>query len=330
MTSPFPLPGAGAEAMRRDVARGLALPQKELSPKYFYDHRGSQLFERITELPEYYLTRAERAILAARMPALMRALRPATLVELGAGSAAKTRLILDAMRDAGSAACYVPLDVSASFLAETAARLRAAYPGLRVEPVAADFTERLPLAPALPHPRLVAFLGSTIGNFTACEAVRLLSRVRAVLGPADRLLLGADLRKDPARLEAAYDDAAGVTAEFNRNLLVVLNRELDADFVPGAFGHRAVYDRAQHRIEMHLVARGPQRVRIPGAGTYTFADGETVRTEISCKYDRPALEDMLARAGLCTDRWFTDPAGDFALALAAPATPATPAAPDTA
>ncbi len=319
MANPFLLAGAGASPMLGDVARGLARTPRELAPKYFYDHRGSQLFERITELPEYYLTRAERAILVAEMPALMTALRPATLVELGAGSAAKTRTILDAMRAAGSAACYVPLDVSASFLAETAARLRGEYPGLRVEPVAADFTERIPLSAAHPHPRLVAFLGSTIGNFDTPDAVHLLRRVRAALGPADRLLLGADLRKDVARLEAAYDDAAGVTAEFNRNLLRVLNRELGADFDPEAFDHRAVYDRAGHRMEMFLVARGPQCVRIPGAGTYRFADGEAVRTEISCKYDRPSLDRMFAMAGLRRDGWFTDPAGDFALALAAPA-----------
>jgi len=318
MANPFILASAGASAMLRDVARGLSQPQKELSPKYFYDHRGSQLFEQITELPEYYLTRAERAILDAEMPALMRELRPATLVELGAGSAVKTRRILHAMRDAGSARCYVPVDVSASFLAETAARLRGEYPRLRVDPVVADFTERVPLAPSLPRPLLVAFLGSTIGNFDQPAAVRLLRRVRAALGPGDRLLLGADLRKSAARLHAAYNDAAGVTAEFNRNMLRVLNRELGADFDPGAFDHRARYDRAEHRVEMHLVARGAQTVRVPGAGIYKFANGESVRTEISCKYDRPAIDAMCALAGLGVDRWLTDPAGDFALVVVAP------------
>ncbi|HEY5219428.1 MAG TPA: L-histidine N(alpha)-methyltransferase, partial [Gemmatimonadaceae bacterium] len=190
MANPFMLAGSAAAAMLRDVARGLSLPQKELAPKYFYDHRGSQLFEQITGLPEYYLTRTERAILETEMTPLMAALRPATLVELGAGSAVKARLILDAMRRAGSAQCYVPLDVSASFLSETAARLRADYPGLRVNPVVADFTERVPLAPSLPRPMLVAFLGSTIGNFTKPESVRLLRRVHAALGAGDRLLLG--------------------------------------------------------------------------------------------------------------------------------------------
>ncbi len=316
MSDPSPVTGVAGSAMLRDVARGLSLPQKELAPKYFYDHRGSQLFEQITTLPEYYLTRAERSILEARMPTLMRALRPATLVELGAGSAAKTRLILDAMRAAGSAAAYVPLDVSASFLADTASRLRAEYPGLRVAPVVADFTERLPLPDGLPRPIVVAFLGSTIGNFSSAEAVRLLRRVRGALGPGDRLLLGADLRKSVARLEAAYDDAAGVTAEFNRNILRVLNRELGADFDPDAFYHRAVYDRSGHRIEMRLVSRERQSVRIPGAGTFVFRPGEWMRTEISCKYDRPSIEEMFGLAGLVLESWLTDPAGDFALVTA--------------
>ncbi len=318
MANPFMLAGAAGSAMLRDVARGLAQPQKELAPKYFYDHRGSRLFEQITELPEYYLTRAERAILDAEMPALMRALRPATLVELGAGSAAKTRLILDAMHAAGSGRRYVPLDVSASFLADSAEQLLAEYPWLSVTPVVADFTDRIPLPPVLPRPLLMAFLGSTIGNFTKADAVRLLRRARTVLSAGDRLLLGADLRKDVARLEAAYDDAAGVTAEFNRNMLRVLNRELGADFDPDAFDHQARYDPTEHRIEMYLVARASLAVRVPGAGVFRFARGESVRTEISCKYDRPALDAMFALAGFRIDTWLTDAAGDFALAVAAP------------
>ncbi len=320
MANPFILAGSTGSAMLRDVARGLSQPQKELSPKYFYDHRGSALFEQITELPEYYLTRAERAILDGEMPALMRALRPATLVELGAGSAAKTRVILDAMHGAASGRRYVPLDVSAKFLADSAARLGAEYPWLKVTPVVADFTERgpLPLPADLPRPLLMAFLGSTIGNFPKPEAVRLLRRVRAVLAHGDRLLLGADLRKDVARLEAAYDDAAGVTAEFNRNMLRVLNRELGTDFDPDAFDHEARYNDAEHRIEMHLVARRPLTVRVPGAGAYPFAAGESVRTEISCKYDRPALDSVFALAGLRTESWLTDEGEDFALVVAAP------------
>jgi L-histidine Nalpha-methyltransferase len=318
MANPFILAGSTGSAMLRDVARGLGQPQKELAPKYFYDHRGSGLFEQITELPEYYLTRTERAILRAEMPSLMRSLRPATLVELGAGSAAKTRVILDAMHGAGSGKRYVPLDVSASFLADSAARLRAEYPWLQVTPVVADFTERVPLPTALPRPLLVAFLGSTIGNFAKPDAVRLLRRARAALAAGDRLLLGADLRKDVARLVAAYDDAAGVTAEFNRNMLRVLDRELGADFDPDAFDHEARYDETEHRIEMHLVARAPMAVRVPGAGVFRFDRGESVRTEISCKYDRSTLDGMFALAGLRSETWLTDPAGDFALVVAAP------------
>lgn len=301
--------------MLREVALGLSKPQKELPSKYFYDHRGSQLFEAITELPEYYPTRVERAMLTAEMPALLRELRPASLVELGAGSAAKTRIILDAMRDAGGARCYVPIDVSASFLNETAVRVRAEYPGLLVDPVVADFAERLPLSDQLPHPAVIAFLGSTIGNFTPIEAVRVLRRVAAAMAPGDRFLLGADLRKDLTRVLAAYNDSAGVTAQFNLNMLRVLNRELGADFNETLFKHRATYDGSLHRIEMHLVSDGAQTVCVPGAGVFDFAAGETVRTEISCKYDRPSIEHTLAAAGLRLEQWFTDPAADFALAV---------------
>jgi L-histidine N-alpha-methyltransferase len=303
--------------MQRDVALGLSMPQKELPSKYFYDHRGSELFEAITELPEYYPTRTERAMLAAEMPALMRELRPASLVELGAGSAAKTRIILDAMREAGRARHYVPIDVSASFLGVAADRLRAEYPGLSVEPAIADFTERLPMGHELPHPAVIAFLGSTIGNFTPLEAVRVLRRVRAAMSPGDRFLLGADLQKDVGRLLAAYDDAAGVTALFNLNILRVINRELGADFNESRFTHRAAYDGETHRIEMHLVSSGAQIVHVPGTGDFQFGDGETVRTEISCKYTRPVIEHALCAAGMRLDRWFTDSAGDFALTVAA-------------
>ena len=316
MTSPSLQSSPIASAMQREVALGLSKPQKELPSKYFYDHRGSELFEAITELPEYYPTRVERAMLTAEMPALLRELRPASLVELGAGSAAKTRIILDAMRDAGSARCYVPIDVSASFLNETAVRVRAEYPGLLVDPVVADFAERLPLRDQLPHPAVIAFLGSTIGNFTPIEAVRVLRRVAAAMAPGDRFLLGADLRKDLTRVLAAYNDSAGVTAQFNLNMLRVLNRELGADFNETLFRHRATYDGNLHRIEMHLVSDGAQTVCVPGVGVFDFADGETVRTEISCKYDRPAVEHALAAAGLQLDLWFTDPAADFALAVA--------------
>jgi L-histidine Nalpha-methyltransferase len=305
------------EAMLADVRVGLSHRQKELSPKYFYDHRGSELFEEITTLPEYYLTRAERALLRRDTGSIVGALRPRTLVELGAGSASKTRLILDALRAAGSLELYVPVDVSADFLEETAAKLRAEYRGLRVTPAIADIGSELGLPNALSCPVLFAFLGSTIGNFAPSSAVALLSRVRSAMAPFDRLLLGADLRKDVRVIETAYNDSRGVTAAFNRNVLSVLNRELGADFDLSAFSHRAFYARARHRIEMHLVSVRRQVVTIPRIGQIQFREGESIRTEISCKYDRRSLRQLLRRAKLRLERWYTDDA-TFALAVALP------------
>jgi L-histidine N-alpha-methyltransferase len=305
-------------AMLAEVRAGLSAPQKKLPPKYFYDRRGSELFEEITRLPEYYLTRAERALLVEWAPALVGRLKPRALIELGAGSAAKSRILLDAMRAAGSAETYVPIDVSALFLRQTAAQLSLEYPGLTISPAVADVSVELCLPPHLPHPSLYAFLGSTIGNFHPAAALRLLRRVHAVLQPNDRFLLGVDLRKDVGVLEAAYNDAAGVTAEFNRNVLLVLNAQLGADFDPAAFAHRAFYRASAHRIEMHLVARSAQEVMIPGIGVVSFADGESIRTEISCKYDRAEVESMFADAGLGLVEWRTDAERRFALALAAP------------
>jgi L-histidine N-alpha-methyltransferase len=302
----------------REVSDGLAAPQKELSPKYFYDHRGSELFEEITRLPEYYPTRAERAILEAWMPALIFRLGTRTLVELGAGSAEKSRVILDAMRVAGTGECYVPIDVSATFLSQTAARLRAEYPGLVVEPAVADISEELNLPRRILRPALFAFLGSTIGNFYPPAAIRLLGRVRAAMQPGDRFLMGADLRKEVARLEAAYNDSRGVTAEFNRNMLRVLNQELGADFDPEAFEHRAFYDTETHRIEMHLVSIRAQTVSVPGIGEIPFRHGESVRTEISAKYDRESVGALFQAAGLRIDAWQTDPEDLFALVVGAP------------
>jgi L-histidine Nalpha-methyltransferase len=302
----------------REVADGLALPQKELSPKFFYDHRGSELFEEITRLPEYYPTRTERGILQAWMPSLIARLGTRTLVELGAGSAEKSRVILDAMRAAGTAERYVPIDVSATFLSQTAASLRREYPGLAVEPALADISEELNLPRRLPRPALFAFLGSTIGNFYPTAAIRLLGRVRAAMEPGDRFLMGADLRKDVALIEAAYNDSRGVTAEFNRNMLRVLNYELGADFDPAAFDHRAFYDTVAHRIEMHLVSRGAQTVTVPGIGEIEFADRETLRTEISCKHDRESVAALFEPAGLSIESWRTDPGELFALVVGAP------------
>jgi L-histidine N-alpha-methyltransferase len=309
---------AASPAMLADVREGLARAQKELPPKYFYDARGSELFEEITRLPEYYLTRAERALLERWMPAWTAELRPRTLVELGAGSAVKTRVVLDAMDAARPGeTTYVPVDVSASFLREMADGLRAERPGLAVLPVVADMTEPFPLPAGLAGPTLHAFLGSTVGNFADGDAVRLLATIRARMGDGDRLLLGVDLRKEVARIEAAYNDAAGVTAEFNRNMLRVLNHETGADFRVELFDHRAFYNREAHRIEMHLVSRAAQTVTVPGVGPIAFAAGESIRTEVSCKHDRASVEALFAAAGLRVERWETD--GLFAIVLGAPA-----------
>jgi L-histidine N-alpha-methyltransferase len=304
--------------MLAEVAQGLSSPQKELSPKYFYDQRGSELFEEITRLEEYYPTRTERALLEAWMPSLIRRLGSRSLVELGAGSAEKSRVILDAMRGAGTAELYVPIDVSATFLSHTAARLRREYPRLLVEPAIADISEELNLPRRVPRPALYAFLGSTIGNFYPPAAIRLLGRVRAAMEPGDRFLMGVDLRKDVARIEAAYNDAAGVTAEFNRNMLKVLNHELGSDFEPAAFDHLAFYEPVAHRIEMHLVSREPQLVTVPGVGTIHFEAGESLRTEISCKHDRESVAQLFEAAGLEIQAWRSDPDALFALVVGAP------------
>ena len=304
-------------AMIDDVRDGLGRRQKELPPKYFYDERGSELFEKITRLPEYYLTRSERSLLETHAHSLVGALRPRTLVELGAGSATKTRILLDAMRDAGCAEQYVPVDVSQDFLAETARQLRTEYPSLRVTPAVADISTSLGLPEHLPRPVLFAFLGSTIGNFDALSARALLGRIRRVMRPFDRLLLGADLRKKRRVVEAAYNDGRGVTAAFNRNMLRVLNRELGSDFDVASFSHRAFYSAERHRIEMHLVSARDQVVHIPQVGDVHVTKGETIRTEISCKYDRPSVRRLLRAANLRLEQWMTDE-DRFALAVALP------------
>jgi len=301
--------------MLAEVAAGLSAPQKELPPKYFYDHRGSELFEEITRLPEYYPTRTERALLAGWMPTLIPHLGTRALIELGAGSAEKSRIIIKAMRSSGKADLYVPIDVSASFLEQTAAQLRLEYPGLDVEPVVADVTEEFSRPGRLPHPALYAFLGGTIGNFYPPAAVRLLSRVRAAMDPEDRLLLGVDLRKDVSRIEAAYSDSQGVTAAFNRNMLLVLNHELGSNFDAAAFEHHAFYEPTSHRIEMHLVSTVAQEVRVPGIGPVHFAQGESIRTEISCKHSRESVTELFQASGLRIETWRPDPDALFALVV---------------
>ncbi|HSY84022.1 MAG TPA: L-histidine N(alpha)-methyltransferase [Gemmatimonadaceae bacterium] len=290
-----------------EVWDGLHREPKELSPKYFYDQRGSQLFEEITRLPEYYLTRAERGLLHAVAPTLV----ATTLVELGAGNAEKTRILLDAM---SGLTTYVPVDVSATFLADTAEQLRAEYPRLRVSPIVADITHGAPAAPA--RPALYAFLGSTIGNFSDDDAVTLLSRIRARMKGGDRLLLGADLVKDHATLDAAYNDSRGVTAEFNRNILYVVGRELGVDFHPELFEHLAFYNAEAGRIEMHLMATRDLCISIPDAGSIYVRHGESIRTEISNKYDRRRLTAILGAAGLRVTMWNVDERHGYALVVA--------------
>src|SRR5256886_7542977 len=277
------------QQMVRDVRQGLTKAPKQISSKYFYDERGSELFEEITQLPEYYLTRAERLLLEQKISEIISAVRPCSLVELGAGSATKTRIILDEMRANGCAECYVPVDVSRDFLEATAVQLRADYPDVQITPVVSDITEPFALPPVA-SPTLVAFLGSTIGNFPREQAVRLLSHIAGEMGAADRFLLGADLIKDPAVIDRAYNDSKGVTAAFNLNILQRLNRELGADFPIAGYKHRAFYSREQHRVEMHLVAQTAHTVNIPRIGEISFEEGESIRTELSYKYDRSILD----------------------------------------
>jgi L-histidine Nalpha-methyltransferase len=308
---------AAEPAMLAEIREGMARAQKELSPKFFYDRRGSELFERITELPEYYLTRTERALLEEWMPRWMAELRPRALVELGAGSADKTRIVLDAMLPHHHTPVYVPVDVSEEFLHATARRLRGEYPALDVRPAVADISADFVLPDGLPRPVLYAFLGSTIGNFAPEPAVRLLRAVRDAMRAADCFLMGVDLRKDVAIIEAAYNDAAGVTAEFNLNMLHVLNRRTGTNFDPGAWEHRAFYNRELHCIEMHLVARTAQQVTVPGAGEWRIAAGESIRTEISCKHDRASIAGLFDAAGLAVERWEFDAEGRYAILLGA-------------
>lgn len=303
--------------MVSDVRNGLCRPgQKELPPTYFYDERGSRLFDEITRLPEYYLTRAEHALLEERAVEIIHATAARALAELGAGTATKSRILLRALTAHGPAQ-YLLLDVDGETLAATAAALHTEFPALDVMPIVADMREDV-AAHGARHPLLYAFLGSTIGNFDPDAARDLLRRIRNTLRPTDRLLLGVDLIKDPAVLHAAYNDSRGVTAEFNRNVLRVLNRELGADFDVGAFAHRAVYDSVKARIEMHLVAQREQRVRVPGVGDVHFARGESIRTEISSKYDRPSTECLLESAGFRLTDWMTDRERLVALAIAEP------------
>ena len=308
--------------MLEEIRWGLSQPQKQLPSKYFYDTRGSELFEVITKLPEYYLTRTETRLLKKPVSAWVTEMAPASLVELGAGSARKTRILLAAMARGTSERTYAPVDVAGDFLRATAETLEAEDPSLDVRPQVRDITWDLDFVDDLPGPVLFALLGSTIGNFAGEAADQLLSNVRSAMEDRDLFLLGADLRpgeeKSIERLEAAYNDAEGVTAEFNLNMLRALNRDAGTNFDVAAFRHEAFYNEGETRIEMHLVAETAQEVDVPGAGVVQIGAGESIRTELSCKYDRPVLTEVFEVASLEITRWCTDDDGLYAMALVSP------------
>jgi L-histidine N-alpha-methyltransferase len=307
------------ETLAEDVKAGLSARPKTLSPKYFYDERGSRLFEKITRLPEYYPARAEQEILDRVAREIVDSTAPQELVELGPGSARKTHALLDPMMDGGLEKTYVPVDVSESAVREAAARLAGAYDGLRIHGVVGDFEHDLPRLRHNGRRRLIAFLGGTIGNLDRHMRASFLRRLRALLGPHDRLLIGTDLVKDTDTLEAAYNDGAGVTAEFNRNILHVVNSNLDGELDPESFDHVAFYDERRRRIEMRLRARHAHSVRVEALDmTVDFERGEEIRTEISCKFTRAALAREYGAAGLRLVSWHTDDEGLFALSLLAP------------
>ena len=306
---------SAGEALRRDVRDGLTQTPKSLPPKWFYDSVGSDLFDQITRLPEYYPTRTEAQILRERSAEIAAASGADTLVELGSGTSEKTRMLLDALRDSGSLRRFIPFDVDASVLEAAGSAIEKEYPGIEIDAVCGDFEEHLGKIPRVGR-RLVVFLGSTIGNLTPGPRADFLAALAQTLQPGDSLLLGTDLVKDTDRLVAAYDDSAGVTATFNRNVLAVVNRELDADFDLDAFEHVAKWNADEERIEMWLRANQAQRVVVNTLDlTIDFADGEQMLTEVSCKFRPDGVAAELAAAGLRRTHWWTDPAGDFGLSL---------------
>lgn len=306
---------AAEEALRRDVRKGLGQTPKSLPPKWFYDSVGSDLFDQITRLPEYYPTRAEAQILRTHAGEIAAASGADTLVELGSGTSEKTRMLLDVLQNRGSLLRFIPFDVDASVLSAAGAAIGQEYPNIEIAAVCGNFEEHLGNIPNVGR-RLVAFLGSTIGNLEPGPRAEFLASVFDLLQPGDSLLLGTDLVKDTGRLVRAYDDSAGVTARFNRNVLAVVNRELGADFDIDAFEHVARWNEAQERIEMRLRSTRAQRARIAAlALDVDFADGEEVLTEVSCKFRRAGVDAELSAAGLRRTRWWTDDSGDFGLSL---------------
>lgn len=307
---------AARSALREDVRNGLGQQPKSLPPKWFYDDVGSDLFDRITRLPEYYPTRAEAEILRAHSAEVAQLSGADTLVELGSGTSEKTRMLLDALQEVGALRRFIPFDVDAGVLETAGEAIARAYPGVRVDGVCGDFEHHLAQIPDGGR-RLFVFLGSTIGNLTPGPRAEFLAGLAAVMHDGDGLLLGTDLVKDTGRLVRAYDDAAGVTAAFNRNVLAVVNRELDADFDLDEFAHVARWNSAEQRIEMWLRAGRAQHVVVGELDlAVDFAAGEEMLTEVSCKFRREQVADELAAAGLRLRRWWTDAAGDFGLSLA--------------
>lgn len=303
------------QSLLDEVRRGLTARPRELSPRWLYDERGSLLFEEITRLPEYYPTRRERRILSLRAREIARVARASTLIELGSGSSEKTRVLLEAFSDLGTLERFVPFDVSAPMLRESARSVAAQFPGLRVHAVVGDFEHHLGRLPQGGR-RMVAFLGGTIGNFKPQARRRFLADLASGLRVGDTLLLGTDLIKDTRRLHAAYNDSLGVTAEFNLNVLRVLNRELRANFDLDAFEHLARFDEEQQWIEMLLRSKKAQSVAVDELGlSLQFDEGELVRTEVSCKFSPDQVERELDEAGFRLLEWWTDDAGDFAVTL---------------
>ena len=314
------LNGSAGGDVAAEVREGLLkTPLKELPPKLFYDSYGSELFDRITQLPEYYPSRCERAILNRRAPEIVESSSAEELIELGSGSASKTRALLFAMAGAVTLRRYVPVDVSAAPVERCAEELAELYPGIEVHGLIGDFNCDLVHLPE-GECRLFAFLGGTIGNLFPAERIEFLAGLRGLMGESDRLLLGADLVKDVGMLEAAYDDSAGVTAEFNRNALRVVNRELEADFRVERYEHRAFYDEREAWIEMRLRSLDDAVVNVPGAGIeVALGAGEEIRTEISAKFTPSRVDSELSQAGLRLEHFWTDDAGLFGLSLSSPA-----------
>jgi len=302
-----------------DVARGFQGSPKRLPPKYFYDDHGSRLFDRICDTPEYYPMRTEARLLAESARAVMASVQPDCILEMGSGTSRKTEHLLQAAEQANAQPVYWPFDVCDSIMTSAAERLCGRFPWLTIHALVGDYGAGLDHLPRPPGRCLYLFLGGSLGNFEPEESARVLSEIASHMGPDDRLLLGVDRVKDRSVLEAAYDDAAGVTAAFNRNVLNVLNHEVDADFEPEAFAHEAFFNEAQSRIEMHLVSRRDQRVQVGALErVYDFPEGERLHTEISRKFTPASIADELARAGLVMDEHYQPEDGAFSLVLAAP------------